>query len=311
MNKHLITNLLTSNEATDINCCILKLKTNILSLKIIQSLRGSALAITKALANFENSIKLRKSQIIENILKQRQQASHKIQSQFKTYRSHKKVKALIARLKDHYCILSQIKNVKSIILQVYPKKGKTQKFEFEYCDIRNTHVLYIPKKLITVQTIRVNFIADGKVYIDPNFRTDYDLGGMFYNIIEFDKLAKLEQEKKEELNGIISYYYFKKKSSDESSSDDEKEDKEGKVKAHHGDLFDHRNNTRLFRNSVCYTSPRFGKLGNFKNSDTSIPKVKTLSNLYMPKPILKNPGSQSNLNKSKKVSFTNILVYDY
>ena len=71
-----------------------------------------------------------------NILTARKEAAKIIHTKLKFLYYIKEVRRLIMKEEENFCIVSKIKNVKKLMMQVFVKDEKIKNFEFEYCKIR-------------------------------------------------------------------------------------------------------------------------------------------------------------------------------
>jgi hypothetical protein len=279
-----------------------KLKSILLSLKISVDVKTSIKTIKEKLKQFNTTIHQKKRQLISSLLAQRLKSATYLQSYMRAYKIRKPVQKILKRLEGNYCFVSLIKHVNNLLLKIYLTNGSTQILNFEYCNVRQSFVIYIPKDLITKTSIKVNFIADGKVFIDPNHRTEYE-GPNFYNIIEFKKFVEAEKEKQEYIQSMMRLLRYSKvntKDNDISSSDDEDTD-DANIPRQKGAF--------KGRNSISFNTVHIKYKPIYLIRKDK--RVNTVSNLHMLKPILKSPNSKGSLNKEKKVSFTNILTFNY
>jgi hypothetical protein len=290
------------------NHMIHKLKSILLLLKISIDLENGIELIKHNFKLFISAVSTKRGLITKSIIEQRRKSAIFLQSHMRVFKIRKSVRNVLKRLETNFCLISMVRNVHKLALKIYLSNGKTQSYDFEFCNIRETYVLYFPKELTTKSSIKVNFIADGQVFIDPNHKTEYD-GSSFYNLIEFKKFIELEREKEEFVQFMVKQMKYESMTKDRcasSSDDDDTDDANVPTRSKV------RNLTTSFqgRNSISFNSPV-----NIRWSATfsgrKDKRVNTVSNLHMPKPILKSPTSQASLNKLKKVSFTNILTYDY
>jgi len=144
--------------------------------------------------------------LIKQIVLQRERAALKLQSYLRMAKKRKQAIYIVEKSRECYLIKCKIKLAKNVQLKVL-LNDKTEKcLDFDLCPIRNTHVLYIEKKLVHEPKYYVNFIADGNIIIDPLYRTDYDKEGNFFNIIDFEKLEEEERERELERD----YFYSQK-----------------------------------------------------------------------------------------------------
>ena len=113
------------------------------------------------------------------------------------YILRKKIKSLIKKQKTHYTVYSSIKNVTSVYIKIYVDYIKLEKykiFRMNYCPIRKTFYINIPKSkfLKSNKTIRFNFIINGNKVIDKSY-IQKSYNGEYvneYDFIEYDKRIK-------------------------------------------------------------------------------------------------------------------------
>lgn len=206
---------------------------------------------------------------------------------------------------------------------------KNKNLKFSFCKIRDVFVLYIPRTVVRGKIFKVNFIADGKIVIDPTFRSDYDKSGRFYNIIDFRQIEENEYNYALENSRIVKYYgqlykksleyqkemleYFSKnhmarEETNENSSSNDDFTEEAKTPNKN-----RRNSKRNFtggpRRSMDFGGSSFTKKPAIK-SGSGFPLFQlgkfnnTHSNLNYPKSILRSPGTSRNSLGSKRVSFS-------
>jgi hypothetical protein len=291
------------------------LKRYVFKLKIFFDTFSAIEFIKRELRVFSENLKIKKKIIINNIINSRLRSAVYLQTFLRSFKIHKQVQKILKKLQNNFCIVSMIKGVKKMILKIYLNKNKTQELDFEYCPIRETYVLYLPKDILMSKNfIKVNFIADGKIFIDSHYKTDYE-DSSFYNIIELKKFLEIEKEKAEHMRTILLCLRFKQITPRGSSSDDDDLDTSDARGEDFKNNFKRPNYKKRMRNSISYeTTELLKKLKS--NTDMHLPKVNTCTDLKMIKPILKSPSTSGlNLKSNatpKKVSFTNILTsYDY
>ena len=250
---------------------ILEMKKTFMLLKIQLSRK---LAMEKIANKISEMWKRKKATIIEQILNYREQCANLIQSHWRKNKIRTTVQQIIEKEKHCFCLTSKIKNVYKLDLRVY-SVSPPKHLNFNYCDIRELFVLYIPKKSVRNAVIRVNFIADDKIFIDPTYRTDYDSNGNFFNIIDFNMFEEYEKERSYELNQL-------------------KVEISRKISTVEDFSYSQINRNFSF-NFARHTIPIL------KNKNT----MKTLTNLPCLKPCLKTSDSYTNLNgdRRKRVSF--------
>ena len=291
--------------------------------KIIRERRNAIFKIINFLYSAVKNIKEKREIIIKRIRNERKFFSQVLQNNIRYYLMRKKVNLLLEKEKDHFCLICKIKNVKKVYLNVFIEKGQTEKLEFEFCKLRKVFVIYIQRELAQGNSFRVNFIADEKIVIDPEYRTDYDESGNFYNLIDFVKIENKEKAFIDDRIRTIRYYksqimkqkelednYFKnKKENDEdsSSSDDEEEvvDSFKKSPVTRAQNF---SDDRLFKlnkgkhSFACRENNILSR--SIMNMKNYIKPLSSLSSLISKvKPILKSPNSASKNSLPKRVSF--------
>ena len=66
--------------------------------------------------------------------------------------------------------------------------------DLNYCYVTNCHQCYIKKELLRKDKYFFNFIVNGHITINPEFPSNFDPEGNYYNVIEVKKM--IEEEKK-------------------------------------------------------------------------------------------------------------------
>jgi len=152
-------------------------------------------------------LKFLKSFLIDRIMKEREKKAVPIQRCFRYYQKRIFIKNIKEKEENNFTVACSIKHAKKLELKVYLSDDEYKIFAFEYCKLRDMFVLYIPRMICKNCMFKVNFIADGKNVIDPMYKADYDVNksGMFYNIIDFQKLEKTENNLKEDKQRILKY----------------------------------------------------------------------------------------------------------
>lgn len=103
-----------------------------------------------------------------------------------------------------YTIESSIADSSEFYLQIISDKGQSKKYKAEKCPILNITTFYIPRSDIYGLLVKVHFISNGVMILDPQFGTGSDDEYNFYNMINFKKIIKAENDEKEEKKKIIS-----------------------------------------------------------------------------------------------------------
>ena len=107
---------------------------------------------------------MKKQLILSQIKNQVNNSIEKIKKNIKHYILKKKVKKIIQKQYSHYTIYSSIKNVTRIDIKIfvdYVKLEKYKIFPMNYCPIRKTFYINIPKKkfIKSNKTMRFNFLS--------------------------------------------------------------------------------------------------------------------------------------------------------
>ena len=278
--------------------------------KIIDERKNSI----EKIQNFLMKIKSKRTLLIHILLDKRRENSITIQRYFRFFTMRKLIKKINHREETNFSIVSSIKYVKHIDLKVYLSDNQFKIFPFEFCKLRKLFVLYIPRNICNKRVFKVNFIADGKIIIDPIYKADYDVSklGMFYNILDFNKIEKFEKIQREDRERNLNFHRDKRKKKDEtlekfssgyqcSSSENDLEEsslRQKSFRAKHSDLRLKLSNSEKFsfKNSAPYSSYESPKIGLSKNHRNSCVFSSPL------KSILRSATS-SRTNITKRVSF--------
>lgn len=185
---------------------VVKLKHILMRQRIVKLRLNAAIRIIVAFREYLNKIREQKINLMKRIIKSRSVHSTYLQKQLKMLIFRKRVREIIQKKNDYYCLVCNIKNAKKINLLVWLKDGTKKSFDFEFCKIRKVFVLYIQRKLAHGSIYKVHFIADDKVVIDPMYRTDYDEHGNFFNLIDFFKIEQDEANQQEDKERIVKYH---------------------------------------------------------------------------------------------------------
>ena len=141
------------------------------------------------------------------------------------YILRKKIKSLIQKQKTHYTVYSSIKNVTSVYIKIYVDYIKLEKykiFRMNYCPIRKTFYINIPKKkfIKSNKTMRFNFIIGDYKVIDKSYLIKLYNGEKIneINFIEVDR--KIKRLNDSIYNEILKPKIVKNYSSDNSTKRD-------------------------------------------------------------------------------------------
>lgn len=144
--------------------------------------------------------------VFKKIIKERNYFALLLQDKLRTLKYQNEVRNLIKKKSEYFFILFRIKNVKCVSLDVFLRDNTVKRFDFEYCKILDSFILYIPKIQASGQVFRVHFICDGKIVIDPMYRTCEDERGNFYNLIDFVKIEANERSLAEDKERVVKYF---------------------------------------------------------------------------------------------------------
>jgi hypothetical protein len=301
-------------------------KKQILINKILKCRINAIKCIIKHFRSFIKKLLVQKKFFLCKILQERIFYIQLIQTNIRIFLIKKKVKKILQKQKEYFSIISDLNNYSNLSLKVINKeKGVT--LNFKYCKLRKVFVLYISRNLAQGSVYRVNFIADGKIIIDPMFRTDYDENGNFYNIIDFNLIEDEEDKRRAEKYRVVNYYrseIAKQKKIEEDKMSDrhsyissssswegkESEDENSQV-VKSGINYAKMKKLYFKRNSLNYETKE-RKLFSRSILNLGIKPNHTLTNLHSPlKPILKSPNFSRNSLGVKRVSFNSQVEFSY
>jgi hypothetical protein len=285
-------------------------KKNIIIHEILKERKKSLL---KILNFFTYILKLKflKMLLINQILEERKKNAIRIQRCFKFCMKRRMIREIKEKEENNFTIACSIKHVKHLELKVYLTDNEYKIFPFHFCKLRDIFVLYIPRTICKNSVFKVNFIADGKIVIDPMYKADYDINksGMFYNIIDFKTMEKIENNQKEDKQRILKYLcenYKKKKADFRNSSSESDLDHSTEKNLNYFNTFKSgdelelkkRKSNKFSRKSMTpHSALQLSKRNSSKNHRNSINFTSPL------KSILRSPNSSRMHLLTKRVSF--------
>ena len=157
----------------------------------------------KSKINFINFLEIivrfekKKKIILNQIRNQMIYSIEVIKRNINYYILRKKIKSIIQKQKLHYTVYSSIKNVTNVNIKIYVDYIKLEKykiFSMNYCPIRKTFYINIPKKkfIKSNKTMRFNFMIGGHKVLDKSYLIKLYNGERIneINFIDFDKKIK-------------------------------------------------------------------------------------------------------------------------
>ena len=86
---------------------------------------------------------------------------------------------------------------------VFFDNNKNKIFDFYYDEFYGRFIFFMERAKIQNTLYKIQFICDGKVILDPQFKTKEDNNGLYINIIDFDSIKKMEARQRRKNNRII------------------------------------------------------------------------------------------------------------
>ena len=162
--------------------------------KIIKKERKEkANKITDILSMYHFRNEYKKHLIIKKILNERKKNANKIIFFIKNFLFKKKIKKIIELRKKNLEIIYPINEKNTINLKIY-YNNIYRVFDFEFCQIRKVHVLYLNQKMIgnneSKNQYLCHFFVNGECVIDKRYNIIKNKLGIIYNLIEFKNKEK-------------------------------------------------------------------------------------------------------------------------
>lgn len=166
---------------------------NFIMHQIIESRKISIFKITSILTLYNLKLKFKKNHILKDIIVLRKKASTLIQNCFRRHIVRKKVQEIIQLEKTHYYLnypfiarKVQLKVFISLYENDSEAKIVEKIFDFSYCNVRQTFVLYIEPTEFKPSKYRTQLIVDSLVTCDGRFPHIECSDGLFYNVMDFN-----------------------------------------------------------------------------------------------------------------------------
>lgn len=151
--------------------------------------------------SYENILNFKKNLIIQNIINFRINNINFLLKNIKAFLIRKKVHDYLSYVKTCYIIESNFDSNSEAYLKVYSGK-KPILFQFDYDYFLNKYVIYIPRKNITKNEYKANFIKNNEIILDMNYLTTEE-NGIYVNVINFDIIKREENKKAEKTRTLV------------------------------------------------------------------------------------------------------------
>jgi hypothetical protein len=152
---------------------------------------------------FCENMKIKKYLLLKRILNTRLDKIKIIHKAFRSYYYRKKVNRILNKEKNFYSITYPFvcKKVRLVVYINFVGQVKELIYDFDYCTLRGTHVLYINPADFKSGNYRVKMIVDDHVTCDGRFPHIEFSDGQYYNIIHFS-MKSSETESKDKTTHI-------------------------------------------------------------------------------------------------------------
>ena len=140
----------------------------------------------------------------QKVIEQRNESILTIQKNFRGYLIRKRTQEYISKTRTCYLIKSGIEeNIKNLQMIVFFDNNKNKIFDFYYDEFYGRFIFFMERSKIQNTLYKIQFICDGKVILDPQFKTKEDNNGLYINIIDFDSIKKMEARQRRKNNRMI------------------------------------------------------------------------------------------------------------
>lgn len=199
-----------------------KIKFKLLLEEILRTRIYASKHIFFALRKFQSKKKFKQNYLILQIIQIRTFACTKIQTKFRSFTLRKFMKDFLYKENNFYKITYPFKANK-VQLKLYiprPIDDKRSSFEifsdekifnFEFCNFRKIHVLYIDTNLIKPGKYRALMLVDGISTCDGRYPHVEFSDGFYYNIIDVKESKNEEKKKRAKKNPNEKNQYFMNK----------------------------------------------------------------------------------------------------
>ena len=141
----------------------------------------------------DRRIRINKLILKQKVIELRNQKVLTIQKNFRGYLIRKRTQEYISKTRTCYLIKSGIEeNIKNLQMIVFFDNNKNKIFDFYYDEFYGRFIFFMERAKIQNTLYKIQFICDGKVILDPQFKTKEDNNGLYINIIDFDSIKKME-----------------------------------------------------------------------------------------------------------------------
>ena len=152
----------------------------------------------------DRRIRINKLILKQKVIELRNQKVLTIQKNFRGYLIRKRTQEYISKTRTCYLIKSGIEeNIKNLQMIVFFDNNKNKIFDFYYDEFYGRFIFFMERSKIQNTLYKIQFICDGKVILDPQFKTKEDNNGLYINIIDFDSIKKMEARQRRKNNRII------------------------------------------------------------------------------------------------------------
>jgi hypothetical protein len=166
---------------------------------IINERKEKANKIVDMLSMYHLRNEYKKILLIRKIMVSRLKSANKICKAIKYYLIRKKIKKIKNLQKNNLEIIYPINKKKNIQLKIYVNENIYKVIDFEFCELRKIHVLYINYDSLDYNKNKneflCHFIVDNECVIDKRYKIVKSKYGILYNAIEYKK-----KETKKNLN---------------------------------------------------------------------------------------------------------------
>lgn len=268
----------------------------------------------------DRRIRINKFILKNKILQQRENNIITIQKNFRGFLIRKRTQNYISKTRTCYLIKSGIEEkIKNLQMIVFLDKDKKKIFDFYYDEFYHHFIFFMERAKIKNNIYKIQFICDGKVILDPQFKTKEDNNGLYINVIDFNEIKKIELKQRKKNHKIIKecldflrsnnlsvipQAYLDQYSIDENNDNNDNASNNGKLNKsmniHIKKYKDGRGDSesRSLSNSMVFNNSEFGSFRKF-------PKLKSI--LRASHRSLKRDES---LDSDKRVSFGGVQ-YEY
>jgi hypothetical protein len=172
-------------------------KRNFLLERILSERKNAASAILRFLKRVNLISKAKRDIFINFILKERQKAALLIQKKFRAFSAKRDIKDILTLEANDYIFFYNYEDKyisaghRNQIKINLPKKNEN--LYLNYCKSLKTHYAILKNMKLMKKHLKINFLVNDKVIIDPRFQVECE-NGNFYNILESHLLIRGKQK---------------------------------------------------------------------------------------------------------------------